>query len=87
MHLFFLSWLVGAQPMDNMWELWLGQVVSIAMVGKVAFPIYILLLSLQVAAENLMRCRREEPQPLLWVKLLPVCCLTAIFRHPTCCFV
>ena len=40
MHLFFLSWLVGAQPMDNMWELWLGQVVSIAMVGKVGLPIY-----------------------------------------------
>ena len=34
-HLFFLNWLIGAQPSGKAAELWLGQVTSVLMVAKV----------------------------------------------------
>ena len=35
-HLFFLNWLIGAQPTENAAGLWMGQMASVLMVAKVA---------------------------------------------------
>ena len=89
-HLFFLNWLIGAQPSGNATGLWLGQVTSVLMVAKVAnisFSSSIqpqIYLYTQAGAESLVARETEENQERRsvrrWLKLIPVCGITAIFR-------
>ena len=87
-HLFFLNWLIGAQPSKNAVGLWLGQVTSVLLVAKVTnisisiqHQIY---LYAQAGAESLVAREAEENQERRsvrqWLKLIPVCGITAIFR-------
>ena len=49
-HLFFLNWLIGAQPTENAAGLWMGQMASVLMVAKVAIHLPQLLITLFVTS-------------------------------------
>ena len=40
-HLFFLNWLIGAQPTENAAGLWMGQMASVLMVAKVGLFVFL----------------------------------------------
>ena len=73
-HLFFLSWLNWPLPQGHQGVLWLGQVISIITVGKAGA------VGLVAMEEETLESEKPLKTLLKWSKLIPVFCMTAIFR-------